>query len=284
MAHPAQEWLNWDNLLISVSPGKKVSALVTLQTRQGLNVFYDQSCAFRVMDWRIQFGFFILWLLWLSENGSPLATFLNQWETPAQDSISEGFYSLHLTMCLLSKQPILWHPATFLCLADLINRQRVLKRKGTDWKLEAFVCYWAKQLTSVMGLGWTTYCEQKRWNSYIFGQVSLLKKIECLFVGRTPNPRNLPAILWLLDLFLCSEQHTGSLLIGSFPNCFSEAVRVHPSVTVTCRNARAERFPVSKGKNHLLLQEILLSSHVFSKYQLKPVWILLALLILTQCV
>lgn len=92
MAHLAQEWLNWENFLIFLSSGKKVSALVILQTRWGLNVFHKQSCTFRAMDWVIHLGFFIPWLLRLSENGFPLATFLNQCETLAQDSISQkGF-------------------------------------------------------------------------------------------------------------------------------------------------------------------------------------------------
>lgn len=155
-----------------MSPGKKVSTLVTLQTRQSLNVFYDQSCTFRVMDWMIQFDFFISWLLRFSEKVFPLATFLNQCESTVLDNISEGFYSLHsrnLSMCLFRhNSQLLWHLMTFLCFTGRSDKQRELKRKGTDWKPEAFTYYLAIQFTFLMGLGWTMYYEQKHRNSYLF--------------------------------------------------------------------------------------------------------------------
>lgn len=71
-------------------------------------------------------------------------------------NISEGFYSLdssNLGLYLFChNSELMWHPMAFYAsLADLINRERGLKRDRLE--PEAFVYYLALQLTSVMGLG-----------------------------------------------------------------------------------------------------------------------------------
>lgn len=79
--------------------------------------------------------------------------------------------------------------------------------------------------------------------------------------------RSLPEILWLLDLLLCSDLHTGSLLIESLLKSFSESGRVHRSLLLSPAGTTEQKgFLTQKVKS---MAGTILHGHGFSKLQLK---------------
>lgn len=154
----------------------------------------------------------------------------------------------NLSKCLFChSSQLLRHPSVLhASLVDLINRKDDSKEE-TDWKPEASVHYLAMPLTSVMGLCWTTYSDQKNWNTYLFRINILFKKRKCLLLEKV---KSLPRILWLLDLLVFCDTHTDSLLISSFLRSLSEADWVH-------RGLLLSHSRMSEWK-HFLAQRIML--------------------------